>query len=159
MVATTTTTGPDPVTALRERINARRDEVHAFILAEGPRKTRLLNTTIVGGSLAAVLNAGPAVGGQPFTAWLTSSFGLTSPAWQLLCGAAAACSVTATIATQLLKSRNVEERIARAESCRAKLEVLDVGLSTGHLDPAQATTEFIRCVEETAFLAGSPRRA
>jgi hypothetical protein len=158
MVATTTT-GPDAVGALRERINARRDEVQAYILSEGPRKTRLLNTTIVGGSLAAVLNAGPAVGGQPFTAWLTGTFGLTSPAWQLLCGAAAACSVTATIATQLLKSRNVEERIARAESCRAKLEILDVGLSTGHMDLAQATTEFIRCVEETAFLAGPSRRA
>ena len=150
-------TSTDATAALRERISARREEVHAFIVAESPRRTRLLNTTIVGGSLAAVLNAGPAVGGQPFTGWLTGTFGLTSPAWQLLCGAAAACAVSATVATQLLKSRNVEERLARAESCRAKLDVLELGLATGHLDAAQATSEFIRCVEETAFLPGSRR--
>jgi hypothetical protein len=144
--------------ALRERIISRRDEVHAFIVAEAPRKQRLLNTTIVGGSLSAALNAGPAIGGQPFTAWLTSSFSLTSPAWQLLCGAAAVCAISATVATQLLKSRNVEERLAKAESSRAKLDVLDVGLTTGHIDVAQATEEFLRCLEDTAFLPGSARR-
>jgi hypothetical protein len=144
-------------TALQDRITSKRDEVHTFIVAEGPRKQRLLNTTILGGSLAAALNAGPAIGGAPFTAWLTGTFGLTSPAWQLLCGAAAVCSISATVATQLLKSRQIEERLARAESCRAKLDVLEVGLSTGHIDVPQATSEFLRCLEDTAFLPGSRR--
>ena len=117
-----------------------------------PRKRRLLNITIFGGTLAAAFTAGPAAGGASFTAWLTSTFGLTSPSWQLLCGAAAACSVAATVSTQLLKSQNIEENVARAQSCRAKLEVLEVGLTTGHIDTSQATSEFIRCVEEVSFL-------
>ena len=134
------------------RIQEKRRLVEAFVKATVPRKRRLLNVTIIGGTLAAAFTAGPAAGGPTFTGWLTSTFGLTAPAWQLLCGAAAMCSVAATVSTQLLKSQNVEEHVARAQSCRAKLEVLEIGLSTGHIEAAQATTEFIRCVEEVSFL-------
>lgn len=137
---------------LLPRVQEKRRQVEAFVRGALPRKRRLLNVTIIGGTLAAAFTAGPAAGGPTFTAWLTATFGLTAPAWQLLCGAAAACSVAATVSTQLLKSQHIEEHVTRAQSCRAKLEVLEIGLSTGHLDPAQATTEFIRCVEEVAFL-------
>ncbi len=47
-------------------------QVDGFIASAAPRKRRLLNMTIVGGTLAAALTVGPAVGGQPFTAWLTA---------------------------------------------------------------------------------------
>jgi hypothetical protein len=137
---------------LLARIQDKRRRVDSFVAAAVPRKRRLLNITIVGGTLAAALTAAPAAGGATFTSWLTTTLGLTSPAWQILCGAAAACSVAATVSTQLLKTQNVEEQVARAQSCRAKLEVLEVGLTTGHIDAMQATTEFIRCVEEVSFL-------
>jgi hypothetical protein len=137
---------------LLARIRQKRQQVEVFVGGALPRKRRLLNITIFGGALAAAFTAGPAAGGASFTAWLTSTFGLTSPSWQLLCGAAATCSVAATVSTQLLKSQNIEEHVARAQSCRAKLEVLEVGLTTGHLDTSQATSEFIRCVEEVSFL-------
>jgi hypothetical protein len=137
---------------LLARIQEKRRRVEAFVAGALPRKRRLFNVTIIGGTLAAAFTAGPAAGGASFTAWLTATFGLTSPAWQVLCGAATACSVAATVATQLLKSQNIEEHVTRAQSCRAKLEVLEVGLTTGHMDEAQATTEFIRCVEEVSFL-------
>jgi hypothetical protein len=58
----------------------------------------------------------------------------------------------ATVATQLLKSNNVEENVTRAQGCRAKLEVLEVGLAMGQLDVRQATTEYLKCVEDAAFL-------
>jgi hypothetical protein len=137
------------------RIKQKRGELDAFLAAARPRKRRLLNTTIVGGSLAAALTAGPAVGGQSFTVWLTMTLGLTSPSWRLLCAAASVSSIMATVATQLLKSHNVEEHVARAQSCRAKLEVLELGLSMGQLDLRQATTEYLKCVEDVAFLEGS----
>jgi hypothetical protein len=137
---------------LLDRVVRKKHEVEAFIARAQPRRRRLLNITIFGGTLAAAFTAGPAVGGASFTQWLTKSFGLDNPAWQLLCGAAAACSVAATVSTQLLKSQNVEEHVARAQSCRAKLEMIEVGLSTGYLDQQQATTEFLRCVEEASFL-------
>jgi MFS family permease len=137
---------------LLARIQDKRRQVEHFVATAVPRKRRLLNVTIVGGTLAAAFTAGPAAGGPTFTGWLTSTFGLNAPAWQILCGAAAACSVAATVSTQLLKTQNVEEHVARAQSCRAKLEVLEIGLTTGHIETAQATTEFIRCVEEVSFL-------
>jgi len=134
------------------RIRAKRAEVDRFLATAVPRKRRLLNTTIVGGSLAAALTVGPAVGGQPFTAWLTMAMGLTSPSWRLLCGAASAASIMATVATQLLKSNNIEQNIGRAQSARAKLEVLETSVTLGQLDPRQAVPEFLKCVEDAAFL-------
>jgi len=134
------------------RIRAKRAEVERFLAAAVPRKRRLLNTTIVGGSLAAALTVGPAVGGQPFTAWLTMAMGLTSPSWRLLCGAASAASIMATVATQLLKSNNIEQNIGRAQSARAKLEVLETSVTLGLLDTRQAVAEFLKCVEDAAFL-------
>jgi len=137
------------------RIRQKRTQLETFLSAARPRKRRLLNTTIVGGSLAAALTAAPALGGQSFTAWLTGALGLASPSWRLLCAAASVCSVTATIATQLLKSNNIEEHVTRAQGCRAKLEVLEVGLTTGHIDARQATSEYLKCVEDAAFLETS----
>jgi MFS family permease len=137
---------------LTDRIRQTRQELDAFLASAVPRKRRLLNTTIVGGSLAAALTAGPAVGGQSFTAWLTMVFELGSPSWRLLCAAASVCSITATVATQLLKSHNVEDQVSRAQACRAKLEVLDVSLQLGEIDAHQASAEYLRCVEQVAFL-------
>ena len=136
-------------------IRKKRAQLDSFLSVARPRQRRLLNTTIVGGSAAAFLTAGPAVGGPSFTAWLTSMLGLTSPSWRILCGVASLCSILATVATQLLKSHHVEENVTRAQGCRAKLEVLDAGLSLGQLDPQQATGEYLKCVEDAAFLEGA----
>jgi hypothetical protein len=134
------------------RIRQKRVQLETFLSTARPRKRRLLNVTIVGGSLAAALTAAPALGGPSFTAWLTGVLGLASPSWRVLCGAASVCSVMATVATQLLKSHNIEEHVTRAQGCRAKLEVLEVGLTMGQLDARQATTEYLKCVEDAAFL-------
>jgi MFS family permease len=137
---------------LLSRIRKKRGDLEAFLSSAQPRKRRLLNTTIVGGSLAAALTAGPAVGGPSFTAFLTGALGLTSPSWRLLCAAASVSSIAATVATQLLKSNHVEENVARAQGCRAKLEVLDLGLAMGQIDARQAAAEYLKCVEDSAFL-------
>jgi len=137
---------------LLSQIRRKRAQLDSFLSGARPRKRRLLNTTILGGTFAAALTAGPAIGGQTFTAWLTSQLGLTSPSWRVLCGAASVCSVMATVATQLLKSHNVEEHVARAQGCRAKLEVLEVGLTIGQMDVRQATSEYLKCVEDAAFI-------
>jgi MFS family permease len=139
-------------TDLLAQIRTKRAQVEAVVAEALPRKRRLLNFSIIGGALAAVLTTGPAVGGQPFVSWLKTSMSLTAPGWQILCGAAALCSLTATVATQLLKSSNLEERVFRGQSCRAKLEALEVGLSTGQIDVPRATTEYMKCLEEAAFL-------
>jgi hypothetical protein len=139
-------------TDLLSQVRRKRAQVEAVVASALPRKRRLLNISIVGGALAAVLTTGPAVGGQPFVGWLKTTLSLTSPGWQILCGAAAFCSLAATVATQLLKSNTLEERVFRGQSCRAKLEALEVGLSTGQIDVPRATTEYMKCLEEAAFL-------
>jgi len=137
---------------LVSRIRQKRTQMETYLSAARPRKRRLLNTTIVGGTLAAALTAAPAVAGESFTSWLTGALGLSSPSWRLLCAAASACSVMATVATQLLKSQNIEECVTRAQGCRAKLEVLEAGLTLGQLDARQAATEYFKCVEDAALL-------
>jgi len=137
---------------LASRIAEKRSQVQTFIAGAVPRKRRLLNLTILAGTLAAALTAGPAAGGASFTGWLTKVLGLTAPSWQLLCGLASVCSLTASVSTQLLKSQQIEEHVVRAQNCLAKLEVLEIGLAAGDIDSARATTEYARCVEETSFL-------
>lgn len=146
------TSSGDPRAELIARTARKRQDVERWLAAATPRKRRLLNVTIVGGTLAAAFTVGPAVGGTGFTAWLAQTLGLTSPSWQLLCGASAACSVAATVSTQLLKSQNLEEHLARAQACRARLEMIEVGLSIGYLDVPQATGDFLRCVEDASFI-------
>ena len=139
-------------TDLLVQVRRKRAQVDAVVAMALPRKRRLLNVSIIGGALAAVLTTGPAVGGQGFVVWIRTTLNLTAPGWQILCGAAALCSLAATVATQLLKSNNLEERVFRGLSCRAKLEALEVGLSTGQIDVPRATTEYLKCLEEAAFL-------
>jgi MFS family permease len=136
------------------KIQEKRLQVERFVSSEFPRKRRLVNVTIFGGTLSAALTAVPAVGGPTITSVLTQVMGLpsTSPSWRVLCAAAAVCSIAATLSTQLLKSHNVEEQVTRAMGTRAKLEVLEIGLASGQIDDRQATAEYIKCVEETAFL-------
>lgn len=147
-------TATDSTEPLLGRVRQTRHQVEAFIASAAPRKRRLLNLTIVGGTLAAALTAAPAVGGQSFTAWLTMALGLDGPSWRLLCGAASLSSITATVATQLLKSNHLEEYLGRALGCRARLEALDVGLALGHLELRHATTEYLKCVEDAAVFGG-----
>jgi hypothetical protein len=129
-----------------------RSQVAAYLARARGRQRRLINLAIVAGALATVFTASPALGGVSFSDWLTETFGFSSPAWQVLCAGAAACSLAAAIATQLLKSHNIEEHVARAEAVRAKLEAIDLGRITGRLTPEQVATEYSACVEQASFL-------
>lgn len=139
---------------LAARIHNKHTQVNTYLSQTKPTKRRLLNSSIIGGSLSALLTAGPALGGQTFATWMTVVFGLHSPSWQILCGAAAICSLVATVSLQLLKSNRLEENLAKAQLCSAKLEILEIGLSTGQMSDKQALAEYIRCVESTDLLQG-----
>ena len=145
----------DPPRDLVARIIQKRAEVEAYLTTAVSRQRRLLNLTIIAGACASALLAAPALGGKPFMDWLTSTFGLSSPSWQIVCAAAAACALTAAIATQLLKTRNTDEHVARALGVRAKLEMLEVGLISTQLDQAEASSEYIKCIENAAFIHGA----
>ena len=140
---------------LRARIRGKRREVCTYLVGARRRTALLMRVAIIAGAVATALTAAPALGGQPLADWLTATFALDAPSWQILCGVAAACSLASTIATQLRKSDDHGERIVRAQGAAAMLEELDVGLESGGLDPDEAAARYIECVRDTAFVAGT----
>lgn len=146
---------PDQDAALAtvaERVHATRRQVVRYLDTSHRRRHRLSHVTIVGGALSATLTGAPALGGKPFADWVTEAFALGSPSWQLLCGAAALCSLAATIATQMDKAGDDEDQLARAQETRAALDALELDIATGRVDRDQAATQLIACVEQVAFI-------
>jgi hypothetical protein len=134
-------------------VEGRRVEIGDYLERMQARQRRALNVAIVAGACASVLTASAAIGGQRLANWLTLTFGLSPPAWQVLCAVATVCSLAAAIATQLLKSHNVDERIARAQTARAKLDIIRFGLATGHLSEADAAAEYNASIELSSFIS------
>lgn len=147
---------------LSTRIRSKITEIDAYLADACQRRDRLVHVSIVGGAVAAALTAPPALGGKSFSTWLEHAFGMTAPAWQLLCLGAMLCSLAATIATQLHRSKSYDTMIARAHESRCDLETLDVGLTLGHFNVGDATSRYLQCLEELPFIdarsSGSVRR-
>jgi hypothetical protein len=134
-------------------VDRRRAEIGDYLHRMQARQRRALNLAVVAGACASVLTATAAIGGQRLANWLTVSLGLSFPAWQILCVVATLCSLAAATATQLLKSHNVDERVARAQTARAKLDIIRFGLATGHVTEADAAAEYNASVELSSFIS------
>jgi hypothetical protein len=134
-------------------VDRRRVEIGDYLDRMQARQRRALNLAIVAGACASVLTASAAVGGQRLANFLASSLGQSVPAWQVLCAVATLFSLAAAITTQLLKSHNVDERVARAQTARAKLDIIRFGLATGHVTEADAAAEYNASVELTSFIS------
>ena len=126
---------------LSSLIQRTRDQVATYLGNARTRQRRLLNVAIVAGALATALAGAPAI--IP---------GVPTPVWRTLCILAAVCSLVAAVVTQLQKSNSVGENISRAETIRARLEVLNIGLISGNLSQEQAATEYAACVEQSSFI-------
>lgn len=144
----------DALRELVQRIHGKREDIDRYLEATTRRRSRLVQAAIIAGSIAATLTAAPALGGQSLSDWLTDVLAAPAPAWQILCGIAALCSLAATIATQLHKSNNYDERIVRAQGARAGLEVLEVGIASDHLDLDEAFSRYQQSVRNVAFIEG-----
>ena len=91
-----------PVADWSALIKGTQDKVAKYLVKARVRQRLLLNLAILAGALSTALTASPALGGLAFSDWLDETFGLTSPAWQILCAGAAICSLAAAVSTQLL---------------------------------------------------------
>jgi hypothetical protein len=131
--------GP-PGSDLSSLIQRTRDQVAKYLGQARTRQRRLLNVAIVAGALATALAGAPAV------------VGVQPPVWRALCILAAACSLVAAVVTQMQKSNSVGENVSRAETVRARLDVLNIGLISGSLSQEQAATEYAACVEQSSFI-------
>ena len=61
-------------------------------------------------------------------------------------------SLASVVAIQIQKSNNYEEHIVRAQELRAALEVLEVSITCGSLTIHKATSQFLKCLEDSSFM-------
>ncbi|GAA1496295.1 hypothetical protein [Paeniglutamicibacter kerguelensis] len=139
---------------LSERIKARRANISRFLSRTRPRRNRLANLSIVGSAIAAVMTAGPALGGQSFTASVQSRLGIedSSTVWRVLCLIAMLLSVAAAVATNLSNSRDLNGRVTAAETCNAELEGLETMLEFGQLPLQDAVKLYQQYVAKVPFV-------
>ena len=146
----------DPVI---EQLRSQRAQLDRFLRRALPQRRQLVNASILCSSLAALITAAPAFGGQAFAASLTEILNLPMPSWRLLCGLASAASVVASVATQLLQTSRLEEKVSRGLATRARLEALEQGLALGQFDRRSVTEALLACIETTTLLAPGLERA
>ena len=137
---------------LISRVLAKRAEVEQYLRAVGARHHRLITVTIIAAAIATLLTASAAFGGKPLVDWLNETLALSTPSWRILCAIAALCSLTAAVATQLHTSKNYVQHIARAQDVKTRLEMLDVAIALNHLNQHEATSEYLKIVENTSFI-------
>lgn len=120
---------------LLARISARRERIDRFLRAARPEHHRLVNTALAGSAVAALLVAGPALGGEAFTSGLASDLGLAggTQVWRGACLLALLAAVAAALAVHRARSRDTAHRIAVAEAVDAELDGLQTLLEFGQL--------------------------
>jgi hypothetical protein len=145
---------------LSERIDQKQQAIRSYLGRERPRRNRLSNISIVGSALAAMLTAGPAVGGTGFTEAVRGIFSLDddSIVWRFLCLAAVIFSVAAALATNFANSRALGEKVSAAESANAQLEGLQLSLNFGNLAVPDALKLYQQAVAAVAFVDEVPSR-
>ena len=122
------------------QIEHRRASIDEWLRVNRPRSSRLSTVSVISSALAAVFVAGPALGGEQFTAGTADALSLDTgaPVWRFLCVLGLIASVVAAIATNLHKSQDLAARITAAESCDADLEGLQMLLRFGRISTEEA---------------------
>jgi hypothetical protein len=140
------------------RVNARRAGVEAFLRERRPRVDRRVTATLVLTSLAAVLTAGPALGGVPFADAVGSALGLAddSLVWRVLCLLAMLVSVAAAVLTSIEKSHGAVAQLSAVEAADAELEGLATLLEFGTLSVEDGVKLYQQYVSKIPFVDDAP---
>lgn len=137
---------------LLSKIKEKRAELASYLAQVEPRNTRLINTSIIFGALAAALTAGPGVGGDNFISSVKDMVSFGIPVWQMLCLVATILSVTVVIVNGMMKSHSLTSKIATTRTCDAKLEGLETMLELDQVDLQQATQVYTQCLTEVSHI-------
>ena len=142
----------DSRSRLLDRIHEKQRDLKAYLQKFEPRSNRLTIFSILGTGLAALLTAGPAVGGASFTAALTQALGTTSPSWRILCAAATVFSFLATTALSIHKVQDLTNKVSKAQSARAQLEALETFMETTEISNTTATEQYAQIIRDVPYL-------
>ena len=148
----------DPRQDLLKRVNARRAAVEAYLRERRPRIRRRVTATLVLTSLAAILTAGPGIGGRDFTEAVDVTFDLadSSVVWRILCLLALLVSVCATVLTAIDKANNSAAELSAVEAADAELEGLATLLEFGHLSVEDGVKLYQQYVTKIPFIDDAP---
>jgi hypothetical protein len=139
---------------LLDRIDVRRASIERYLQKARPRGRRLVTVAVVSSAVAAVLTAGPALGGQTFTSTVADGLALPSPAlvWRALCFVALAASLVAAVATSLARAHDPERKIAAAEGANAELEGLRTMVEFGQVAVIDAAEQYQQAVAKIPWV-------
>lgn len=144
--------------ALLARIEQRRAAVLVFVHERRPRTRRLATITIVLTSLAAILTAGPAMGGEKFSSSVQKALSLPSDSyvWRALCLGALIVSVAAALVTNIGRSQEGVAQLSTAEATGTELEGLVTLLQFGHLSVDDAAKLYHQYTSKIPFVDDVP---
>jgi hypothetical protein len=137
---------------LLHKINAKRDKVHKFVIKHAPRNKMLINIALICGIAGTALAGIPAVGGSAAIDGIKAVTQPQLPVWQILCIGAALATMTATIATSLRSNHDTANKLAKAQVCEAKFEMLELLLLNNQIDTKQAIEKYGEYSTEVAFI-------
>jgi hypothetical protein len=142
---------------LLKRIRAKRLHIGNYVSRIEPAGNRLTTLSITCSAIAALLTAGPAIGGENLMKALGSA-GQNSPSWRLLCGGALVSSLVAAIANNLYRSHDMAARLSKAQVNDVRLETLETQLELGHVSLEKAAAEYGKCILEIPFVPSTEKR-
>jgi hypothetical protein len=137
---------------LQQRIHEKQAQIQAFLAKAEPRSTLLTVTSIVCSGVAALLTAGPAAGGLPFSQALSQAVGTRTAAWRWLCVAATVFSFLSTTMLAMYKVQDLANKVAKSQAARARLEALETYLETTDLSMQHATDQYTQILQEVSFM-------
>ena len=137
---------------LLEKIISKRNSVHAFIVKNEPRNKVLINVAIICGVVGTGLAGIPAIGGQGAIDSIKAATQPALPVWQLICIGASLSTMVATIATTLRSNHDVSNRLAKAQACEAKLEMLELLVTSKQIETKQAIEKYGEYCADVGFV-------
>lgn len=137
---------------LLHKIQSKQGKVRSFVLKYEPRNKLLINIAIICGIAGTALAGIPAVGGAAAIDGIKSVTQPQLPVWQILCIGAALATLAATVATSLRSNHDMGNKLAKAQACAAKLDMLELLLLNHQIDTKQAIEKYGEYSAEVAFI-------
>ncbi len=143
---------PNFMDELLQKIVTKRNVVHAFVVKNEPKNRLLMNLAIICGIAGTALAGIPAVGGSAAIDGIKAVTQPQLPVWQILCIGAALSTMVATVATSLRSNHDTSNKLAKAQVCEAKLEILELLLMNNQIETKEAIEKYGEYTSEVAFI-------
>jgi hypothetical protein len=137
-------------------VRDKRRRITVYLQELEPRGSRLTNSSIVFGGIATLLTATQLAFGKGPANFLKTIYPAAGiSVWQLLAVAATICSASAAIAGAIYKQQEIASRLAKAQSCAAKLEALETSLDLDLINLKEANTRYAQYIAEIPFVGAT----